>query len=86
MNQRLWVLLLSIAAFVSAGVVEGRAQTLMMRHMREATLNGQARLVGRLPLNQVMQLDVVLPVRDQAGLDSLLADLYSKRSPTTGTF
>ena len=53
----------------------------MTHHMREATLNGQARLVGRLPVNQVMQLDVVLPVRDPAGLDSFLADLYSSTVP-----
>ncbi len=81
MSRRLIVLLFSMAAFVSAAVTQGQAQTLMTRHMREATLNGQARLVGRLPLNQVMQLDVVLPVRDQAGLDSFLADLYSSTVP-----
>lgn len=75
------MLLFSMAAFVSVGITQGRAQTLMTRHVREATLNGQARLVGRLPLNQVMQLDVVLPIRDQAGLDSFLAELYSTSVP-----
>ncbi len=80
MNQRLWVLLLSIAAFVSAGVVEGRAQTLMTRHVREVTLNGQAKVLGRLPAIQIMQLDVVLPLRDQAGLDAFLAELYNPSS------
>ena len=80
MNQRLWVLLLSIAAFVSAGVVKGRAQTLMTRHVREVTLNGQAKVLGRLPAIQIMQLDVVLPLRDQAGLDAFLAELYNPSS------
>ncbi len=80
MNQRLWVLLLSIAAFVSAGVVKGRAQTLMTRHVREVTLNGQAKVLGRLPATQIMQLDVVLPLRDQAGLDAFLAELYNPSS------
>jgi len=79
-NRRICVLLLSIAAFVSAGVMEGRAQTLMTRHVREATLNGQAKLLGRLPATQIMQLDVVLPLRDQAGLDEFLADLYNPNS------
>ena len=75
MNQRLWILLLSIAAFVSTGVMEVRAQTLMTRQVREVTLNGQAKLLGRLPATQVLQLDVVLPLRDQAGLDAFLAGL-----------
>jgi subtilase family serine protease len=79
-NQRLCVSLLFIAAFVSAGVVEGRAQTMMTRHVREVTLNGQAKLLGRLPTTQIMQLDVVLPLRDQAGLDAFLAELYNPSS------
>ncbi len=86
MSRRLLVLLFSIAALVSAGVTQSRAQTLMTRHVREATRNGQARLIGRLPLNQVMQLDVVLPIRDQAGLDSFLADLYSTTVPNFRAF
>ncbi len=86
MNRKLYVLLLSIAAFASAGVVEGRAQTVMTRHVREATLNGQARLLGRLPATQIMQLDVVLPLRDPAGLDSFLADLSSSTVPNYRSF
>ena len=81
MNRRLCVLLLSIAAFVAAGITQGHAQTLMTRHVREATLNGQARLLGHLPATQVLQLDVVLPLRDQAGLDTFLADFYSSTVP-----
>jgi len=80
-NRRLCVSLLSIAAFVSAGATLVRAESLMTRHVREATLNGQAKLLGHLPATQVLQLDVVLPVRDQAGLDSFLADLYSSTVP-----
>jgi subtilase family serine protease len=85
-SRRLLVLLFSMAALVSAGVTQSRAQTLMTRHVREATRNGQARLIGRLPLNQVMHLDVVLPIRDQAGLDSFLADLYSTTVPNFRAF
>ncbi|MGA2369484.1 MAG: protease pro-enzyme activation domain-containing protein [Candidatus Korobacteraceae bacterium] len=86
MNQRLWVLLLSIAAFVSAGVMEGRAQTLMTRQVREVTLNGQAKVLGHLPATQTLQLDVVLPLRDQAGLDAFLAELQNPSSPDYGHF
>ena len=81
MNRRLSVLLLSIAAFVSAGVTVSRAQTLMTRQVREVTLNGQATLLGRLPASQIMQLDVVLPLSDQAGLDAFLAILQDPNNP-----
>jgi subtilase family serine protease len=61
--------------------VQSRAETLMTRHVREVTQNGRATLVGHLPATQIMQLDVVLPVRDQAGLDNFLADIYSSTAP-----
>ena len=79
MNRRLCLVLLSIVS--CAGVLPGHASTLMTRHVREATVNGKARVVGRLPQTQVMQLDVVLPLRDSAGLDEFLADLYSSTVP-----
>ena len=80
MKQRRWILLLSIATFVSAGVMIGRAQTLMTRQVREVTLNGQAKVLGKLPASQTLQLDVVLPLRDQAGLDAFLANLQNPNS------
>jgi subtilase family serine protease len=80
-NRRLCVLLFSLAVFVSAGVAEGRAQTLLTHHVREATTNGQAKLVGRLPAAQTMQLDIVLPLRDQAGLDAFLGELRNPYGP-----
>jgi len=80
-NRSICVMLLSIASFVSAAVVQGRAQTMMTRHVREVVLNGQARPVGRLPGARIMQLDVVLPLRDQAGLDAFLVELHNSYSP-----
>jgi len=35
-------------------------------------MNGQAKLIGQLPPNQTMSLDVVLPLSDQAGLDAFV--------------
>ena len=81
MNRRICIMLFSIASFVSVGVLRSHASTLMTRHVREATVNGKARVVGHLPQTQVMQLDVVLPLRDSAGLDAFLADLYSSTVP-----
>jgi len=85
-NRRICVLLFSIVALVSAGVVQSNASTLMTRHVRQVTINGQATVVGRLPQRQIMQLDVVLPLRDQVGLDAFLADLYSSTVPNYRQF
>ena len=81
MNRRICVFLFSIALLFSAGIVQGHAQTLMTRHVREVTLNGQARLVGHLSASRIVQLDLVLPLRDREGLHNFLADLYSSTLP-----
>ncbi len=69
MNRRISISLLAIASMLSAGALQASAESVMTRHVRQATLTGQARLVGHLPASQVLQLDIVLPIRDQAGLD-----------------
>ena len=81
MSRKVCLFLLSIAALVSVGVLESRAQTVLTRHVREVTLNGQAALLGHLPATQTLQLDVVLPLRDQAGLDVFLAEQRNPSSP-----
>ncbi len=86
MNRKISLILLTIAAMLSVGGMDGRAQSLMTRHMREAVLDGQAQPLGRLPSNQIMQLNLVLPLRDQAGLDSFLSELYDPSSPSYRQF
>jgi subtilase family serine protease len=73
-----------LCAAVLLFVVEGQAhaQSLMTRHVREANLKGQAQFVGRLPETESLRIDIVLPLRDQAGLDSFLQELYDPTSPT----
>src|SRR5580700_8490285 len=73
-----------LCATVLLFVVEGQAhaQSLMTRHVREANLKGQAQFVGRLPETQSMRIDIVLPLRDPAGLDSFLEELYEPSSPS----
>lgn len=51
-------------------------------HVRQVVLMGQAQPVGRLPAAQVMQLNIVLPLRDPAGLKSFLQALYDPASPS----
>ena len=82
MNKRVSLLVLSIAAILTAGTMDGRAQSLMTRHVRDAVLNGQAHLIGPLPASQQMQLDIVLPLSDPAGLTAFLKDLRDPSSPS----
>jgi kumamolisin len=82
MIQRIGLFLLAIAAMVSLASFDGHAQTVLTHHVREATLNGRAPSVGRLPATQIVQLDVVLPLRDQAGLDKFLNEVYDPTSPS----
>ena len=71
---------LAIVATVLAATTEARAQYVSTTHVREAVRSGVAQQVGRLPGAQVMSLDLVLPLRDQAALESFLADLYNPAS------
>ena len=62
------------------------SQTLLTRHTREVTRNGQATLVGHLPEIQSMRIVLVLPLRDQAGLESFLNELYDPSSASYRNF
>ncbi|HEY1903940.1 MAG TPA: S53 family serine peptidase [Terracidiphilus sp.] len=80
MVRRISLLLLAAAALLLVSTMNSQAQTVLTHHVREATRTGQAQAIGRLPANQIMQLDIVLPVRDQAGLESFLNDVYDPSS------
>src|SRR5580704_1609933 len=76
--------LMLIVNMVSQAQSLSQARSLppLTHHMREAIRTGGPRLVGQLPSNQVMTLDVVLPLRDQAGLNSFLKRLYDPGNPS----
>ena len=59
-----------------------QSQAPLTRHVRDAVQNGEARSVGRLSPTQTMRLVLVLPLRNQAELDSLLKDVYDPSSPS----
>ncbi|MGA2697684.1 MAG: S53 family peptidase [Terriglobales bacterium] len=80
MKRRSNRILVSLALFVAAGFMQSRAETLMTRHVRTVTINGQAKVLGHLPSATIMQLNVVLPVRDQAGLDDFLVEVRNPYS------
>jgi kumamolisin len=73
-------------AVVSILTTASLAQNVMTHHVRDAVRSGEATPVGRLPQNQLMQLDLVLPLRDPAGLKTFLSGVYDPKSANFGHF
>ncbi|HUA79598.1 MAG TPA: S53 family peptidase [Dyella sp.] len=72
---------LSLAIAMALGVnTAAHAAQVYTHHVRDAVSSNTAKLVGRLPENRLMSLDVVLPLRDKAGLDAFVADVTNPAS------
>jgi subtilase family serine protease len=84
--RRFGILGLTLALGVSAMAVGAQAQSMRTRHVREAVANGEASPVGRLASSQIMNLNIVLPLADQAGLDTFLSAVYDPSSSTFHKF
>jgi len=86
--RKIGLSLLAVVAMLSASNLSLRAESgsLMTRHLRQAVLTGQAKPVGRLAASQELQLDLVLPIRDQAGLAKFLGEVYDPASPSYHQF
>ena len=76
-----WRVLSGTAVLLLIMVGSAQGQSMMTRHARLEVTSGQAKFVNRLPGTQVLRLDMVLPLRDQAGLDSFLKEVYDPTSP-----
>jgi subtilase family serine protease len=87
MVRRFSTFLPRIFVFALAFTLLCQAQSpLLTRHVRDAVLNGQAQLIGQLPPNQTLRFDIVLPLRDRAGLQNFLQELYDSSSPSYHQF
>jgi subtilase family serine protease len=73
-------------ASIANGVSHAQPQSVLTRHVRVETLNGQARFVGGLSAIQPMRLTVVLPLRNEADLQAFLKELYDPASPSYRKF
>ena len=80
MALRRSLLALAMVLMLSAAATNSYAQSLLTRHVRESTRNGEAQDLGPLPASQILQLDVVLSLRDRAGLEAFLEDVYDPSS------
>lgn len=81
--RRLTFPLLTLAVCVSVPALY--AQSMLTHHLHEDVRSGRASSVGQLPADQIMNLNIVLPLRDAAGLDNFLAALYDPGAPPTVT-
>lgn len=76
------LLLLAVFTIAAFGSMDSYAQYVATRHVRDAVRNGKAQLVGPMSASQLMTLNVVLPLSNQAALDEFLSDLYDPESPS----
>ena len=85
-NGALRAILLFIATMAIAANVQAQPHSVSTGHVWEVIQSGDARAIGKLPAAQMMNLDLVLPLRDPVGLDNLLSELYDPVSPSYGMF
>jgi kumamolisin len=86
MIRKMALCLLTVVAIFTVATTSSHASNLLTQHVREVTLTGEAPGIGHLPASQVMQLDIVLALRDQFGLDAFLKDLSNPYSSSYRQF
>jgi subtilase family serine protease len=72
--------LLAIVAIAFGVTMSANAQYMSTHHVRDVVRDSVAAPIGRLPATQVMSLNIVLPLRDAAGLKLFLEDVYNPAS------
>ena len=81
MVQRIVLFFVAFSVVLSLAARNSRAQSVMTHHVRRIVRAGQVKAIGRLPKTQILQLNIVLPLRDQAGLHTFLRRLYDPNNP-----
>ncbi|MGC1418109.1 MAG: protease pro-enzyme activation domain-containing protein [Candidatus Acidiferrum sp.] len=69
-----------VATMLCVFVGYAQAQSMRTRHVRSDVQSGKARFLNHMAETQALRLNIVLPLRDQAGLDSFLQELYDPSS------
>ena len=80
MIRRMSSYLLTTVGVMAVSTIGSQAQSFLTHHVRDAVRNGEAKSVGQLPATQTMNLDIVLPLRDQAGLDMFVEEVNDPAS------
>jgi subtilase family serine protease len=82
MVRKMALCLLTVGGILSIATMNSQAQSVLTHHVREVSRNRQAKSHGLLSPAQILQLDIVLPLRDQAGLNTFLKEVYDPASPS----
>ncbi|MGB2605487.1 MAG: protease pro-enzyme activation domain-containing protein [Candidatus Sulfotelmatobacter sp.] len=77
-----------LALLTIAFTIPGQAQPqpLLTHHVRDEVANGRAQLTGQLPATQTLRFDIVLPLRDRAGLQNFVREVHDPTSPSYHQF
>ena len=86
MTTRLRKFLLSLVALTFVATAFGQTQPLLTHHVRSVVISGQAKSQGPVSTSQTMRIVLVLPLRNQAQLDTLIQDLYTPGSSSYHKF
>ncbi len=84
MKKRPWLVLLPILWVAHAGCTwspDPEPQPLLTQHVRDVVRNGQAVVVDQLPDEQTLRIDIVLPLRDEPELRTVIQQLNDRTSP-----
>jgi subtilase family serine protease len=82
MNRNSVLRLPIIIAMMAVASTLSQAQSVMTHHVRDVVMTGEAQTLGRLPATQMLSLDIVLPLKDPAGLQTFLTQVYDPSSST----
>ena len=72
--------------FLAHTLAQAEPQLLLTRHVRDVVVNGQAPLVGQLPATRSIHFDMVLALRDRAGLQNFVREVNDPTSPSYHQF
>ena len=85
--KKAWLVLLPILLIAQAGCTSSPdPQPLLTEHVRDVVRNGQAVAIDQLPPDQTLQIDIVLPLRNESELQSLIQQLNDPSSPSYHQF
>jgi kumamolisin len=86
MISRTSAVLVAAVATALAGTTTSYAQSVLTHHVRDVVQSGAAHAIANLPKDQIIKLDIVLPIRDQAGLDRFLEEISDPASASHNQF
>jgi kumamolisin len=81
-----WLSLIPLLIAACTSAPDSQPQPLLTNHVRDVVRNGQAEATGQLPLEQAMQIDIVLPLRNESNLLDTIAAINDPASASYHQF